>query len=51
MSKKYDIQEVFNLLGEDVLNRFAEGLSDVAEVESKPKFEFKSIYMVLAPKK
>ena len=38
-------------LGEDVLNRFAEGLSDVAEVESKPKFEFKSIYMVLAPKK
>ena len=38
-------------LGEDVLNRFAEGLSDVSEVESKPKFEFKSMFMVLAPKK
>lgn len=38
-------------LGEDVLNRFKEGLSDISEVESKPKFEFKSIYMVLAPKK
>lgn len=38
-------------LGEDVLNRFAEGLSDVSEIESKPKFEFKSMFMVLAPKK
>ena len=38
-------------LGEDVLNRFAEALSEVSEIESKPKFEFKSIYMVLAPKK
>lgn len=38
-------------LGEEVLNRFAEGLSNVSEIESKPKFEFKSIYMILAPKK
>ena len=38
-------------LGEEVLKRFAEGLSGVSEIESKPKFEFKSIYMVLAPKK
>ena len=38
-------------LGEEVLNRFAEGLSDVSEVESSPKFEFKSMFMVLAPKK
>ena len=38
-------------LGEDVLKKFAEALSEVSEIESKPKFEFKSIYMVLAPKK
>ena len=36
---------------EDVLKKFAEALSEVSEIESKPKFEFKSIYMVLAPKK
>ena len=39
------------MIVEDVLNRFAEALSEVSEIESKPKFEFKSIYMVLAPKK
>lgn len=38
-------------LGEEVLNKFADALSEVSEIESKPKFEFKSIYMVLAPKK
>ena len=38
-------------LGEEVLKRFAEGLQEVAEIEVKPKFEFKTIYMVLAPKK
>lgn len=38
-------------LGEEVLERFANALSEVSEIESKPKFEFKSIYMVLAPKK
>ena len=38
-------------LGEEVLNRFAEGLKDVADIESKPKFEFKTIYMVFVPKK
>lgn len=38
-------------LGEEVLDKFANALSEVSEIESKPKFEFKSIYMVLAPKK
>ena len=38
-------------LGEEVLRRFADALSEVSEIEQQPKFEFKSIYMVLAPKK
>jgi len=38
-------------LGEDVLRKFAEGLSEVSTVELQPKFEFKSMYMILAPKK
>lgn len=37
-------------LGEEVLRRFADALSEVSEIEQQPKFEFKSIYMVLAPK-
>lgn len=38
-------------LGEEVLKRFAESLSDISDIEVQPKFEFKSIYMILAPKK
>lgn len=38
-------------LGEEVLRRFADALSEVSEIEQQPKFEFKSVYMVLAPKK
>ena len=38
-------------LGEEVLRRFADALSEVSEIEQQPKFEFKSIYMVFAPKK
>ena len=38
-------------LGEEVLRRFADALSEVSEIEQQHKFEFKSIYMVLAPKK
>lgn len=38
-------------LGEEVLRRFADALSEVSEIEQQPKFEFKSMYMVLAPKK
>ncbi len=38
-------------LGLDVLNRFAEELSDVATIEEKPKLEGRNMYMLLAPKK
>ena len=38
-------------LGEEVLKKFADGLSEISEIEQKPKFEFKTIYMVIAPKK
>ena len=38
-------------LGEEVLRRLADALSEVSAIEQQPKFEFKSIYMVLAPKK
>ena len=38
-------------LGEEVLNRFRDGLSEVSVVEMPPKFEFKAMYMILAPKK
>lgn len=38
-------------LGEEVLNRFKEGLNEVSVVEMPPKFEFKAMYMILAPKK
>ena len=36
--------------GMDVMNQFAEIVSDVAEVEKKPNFEGRSLIMVLAPK-
>jgi translation initiation factor IF-3 len=38
-------------LAKDVLLKFEEALSDVAEVESKPKLEGRSIFMQLTPKK
>lgn len=38
-------------LGEEVLNRFKDGLNEVSVVEMPPKFEFKAMYMILAPKK
>lgn len=38
-------------LGDIVLKRFAEGLSDKSEIEQQPRFEFKSINMILIPKK
>lgn len=38
-------------LAKDVLSRFADALSDVAEIEIQPKFEGKSIFMQLMPKK
>ena len=38
-------------LGSDVLLRFADALSDVADIETKPQIEGRQIYMMLAPKK
>lgn len=38
-------------LGREVLLKFVEALSELAEVEQQPKMEYKSIYMMLTPKK
>ena len=38
-------------LAKDVLDRFYEKVSNIAEVESKPKIEGRTMFMVLAPKK
>ena len=38
-------------LANDVLGRFEEALSDVSEVEIKPKMEGRSVFMQLTPKK
>ncbi len=36
-------------LGEEVLNKFAEELSDVASLEAKPRLEGKNMFIVLSP--
>ncbi len=38
-------------LGADVLMRFADALSDISDIETKPQIEGRQIYMMLAPKK
>lgn len=38
-------------LGEEVLNRFASALSEVSEVEQGMRMEFKTISIILAPKR
>ncbi|MBQ9854426.1 MAG: translation initiation factor IF-3 [Bacilli bacterium] len=38
-------------LAKDVLNRFSNELSDIADVEMEPKLEGRSMYMQLTPKK
>ena len=38
-------------LGKDVLLRFANELSDIADIESAPKLEGRNMTMLLAPKK
>jgi len=38
-------------LGEDVLKRFAEKLSEVGVIEKQPKLEGKNMIMILTPKK
>ena len=38
-------------LGRDVLVRFADELSEVSVVETKPRLEGRTMTMILAPKK
>ena len=38
-------------LGEEVLLRFAESLSEVSMIEAKPKLDGRQMFMLLAPKK
>ena len=38
-------------LGEEVLNKFAEGLSEVATIEKPAKLEGKNMFLILAPLK
>lgn len=38
-------------IGKEVLERFAEETSDIAVVESKPKMDGRSMFLMLAPKK
>lgn len=38
-------------LGQEVLLRFAEALSEVSTIESQPKMEGRQMFMLLAPKK
>ena len=38
-------------LGKDVLIRFAEALSDIAEIEKKPVLDGRNMTMILMPKK
>ena len=38
-------------LGSDVLLRFADALSDLADIETKPQIEGRQVWMMLAPKK
>ena len=38
-------------LGQEVLLKFAEALSDVSTIESQPKMEGRQMFMLLAPKK
>ena len=38
-------------LGEDVLMRFARKLEEISDIEQKPKFEFRTMSILLAPKK
>ena len=38
-------------LGSEVLLRFADALSDVADIETKPQIEGRQVYMMLSPKK
>ena len=48
---KFRGREVNNSkLGEDVLNRFIEELSDIAQVDKKPKLEGRNMFIMLSKK-
>ena len=38
-------------LGRDVLLKFADSLNEYADIETEPKMEGRSMYIILAPKK
>ena len=38
-------------LGEEVMNRFAERLSDLADITDKPNLDGRTMTMLLTPKK
>ena len=38
-------------LAKEVLDRFYEKVSDIADIEAKPKIEGKTMFMMLTPKK
>lgn len=38
-------------IGRDVLNRFAEGMKDIADVQTSAKMEGRNMFMMLQPKK
>ena len=38
-------------IGRDVLERFAEGMKDIADIQTTAKMEGRSMFMMLAPKK
>jgi translation initiation factor IF-3 len=38
-------------IGRDVLDRFAEGMNDIADIQSSAKMEGRSMFMLLTPKK
>jgi len=37
-------------IGRDVLDRFADGMEDIATIQTKPKMEGRNMFMMLAPK-
>lgn len=37
-------------IGRDVLDRFADGIEDIANIQTKPKMEGRNMFMMLAPK-
>ena len=49
--KGIDIRIDLSHFGRNVLTRFAEGCAEIADLESNPKLDGRSMFLVLAPKK